>query len=424
MVLVNTGFRERPTHLLVLLAVMLLAPRPTPAQRTRADSLEDRLRRAEAAIAALQTQVAEQAQGSVTARGGARVELSGRIMVKAFGNSWRANNVDNPLFALVPGAPGTPTRGMGMAARESRLGLTVTVPEVLGGAFTGDVDVDFNGGQQPSSGGRTFPLLRLRTARAVVRWSGAQMLVGQESPLISGLNPVSLGAVGTPSFAAAGNLWLWLPQFRLGLDQPLGRARVGLQAAVLAPTSGDAAAAFETDYDLAERTSRPFLEARVHLRHGEAEMAREVGCGVHQGWLMSGTSRVESRAFACDLLLPIVEQLELRGEYFNGRALRGLGGGGIGQNFAANGAALPGAGGWAQINARPVHTLRLGAGCGADHPTNAAPLRLRNEACSTHVIARPAGPLFYGAEARRLRTSYSAGRFTTDHVTLVLGFEF
>jgi hypothetical protein len=424
MVLVSPRFRERFAARLVFAALVTLAFRPAFAQRTRADSLEERLRRAEAAIAVLQTQAAEQAQGGVTTRSGARVELSGRVMVKAFGNSRRVNNVDNPQFVLPDGGPGVANRGIGMSVRESRLGLAVTVPEALGGSFTGDVDVDFHGGQLPSSGGRTFPLVRLRTARAVVRWSAAHMLVGQESPLISGLNPVSLGAVGTPSFAAAGNLWLWLPQVRFGLDQPIGAARVGVQAAVLAPTSGDAATTFETDYDLAERTSRPFFQARLHVRHGDAEMTRELGCGVHQGWLRPAADRVESKAFACDLLLPIAEQVEVRGEFFKGRALRGLGGGGIGQNFAANSEPLPGSGGWAQLNVRPAHALRLAVGCGADHPTSAAPLRFRNDACAAHAIVRPSGPLFFGTEARRLRTTYSAGALTTDHVTLVLGFEF
>lgn len=402
----------------------LLSAAPLQAQRTAADSLLERLRQAEAAIAALQTQVAEQAQGAARSRSGARVEFTGRVMLKAFGNSRRVNNVDNPQFVNPDPATGSgvPTRGIGMAIRESRLGLRVDVPEVMGGAFVGDVDVDFYGGQVPSSGGRTFPLVRLRTARAIVRWNRSELLIGQESPLVSGLNPASLAAVGTPAFATAGNLWLWLPQVRAGVSTS-GAVRFGVQGAVLAPTSGDAAAAFDTDYDLAERTQRPFLQARVSARWGEAELTRDVGCGVHQGWLMSGTTRVESRALACDALLPITEQVELRGEYFTGDALRGLGGGGIGQNFTTSGAALGTAGGWAQVNARLGTLTRLGAGCGADHP-DGAPARLRNESCAAHVTLRPSGPVFFGAEVRRIRTAYNSSRYVSDNVTFAAGFEF
>lgn len=416
--------RTGTTRLTALFLIYAVAAGPLQAQRTAADSLAERLRQAEAAIAALQTQMAEQAQGGARTRSGARLELSGRVMVKAFGNSRRVNNVDNPQFVLADPDPasGVPSRGIGMAIRESQLGLRIDVAEILGGAFTGDLDADFYGGQLPSSGGRTFPLARLRTARGIVRWGGAELLVGQESPLVNGLNPASLSAVGTPLFATAGNLWLWLPQLRLGVASQ-GRVRFGLQAAMLAPTSGDAAAAFDTDYDLAERTQRPFLQARASARWGDGDMTRDLGCGVHQGWLMSGATRVNSRALACDAMLPITEQLELRGEYYTGQALRGLGGGGIGQNFTTTAGALETTGGWAQVNARLGALARAGLGCGVDHPETSA-TRRRNESCAAHLTIRPTGPMFFGAEVRRIRTTYAASRYASDNVTLAAGFEF
>jgi hypothetical protein len=406
-----------------LFLVCALTAVPLQAQRTAADSLAERLRQAEAAIAALQTQVSEQAQGGARSRSGARLEFTGRVMVKAFGNNRRVNNVDNPQFVLVDPDPagGVPSRGIGIAIRESRLGLRVDVSDVIGGAFTGDIDADFYGGQVPSSGGRTFPLARLRTARGTIRWSNAELLIGQESPLVSGVNPQTLSAVGTPAFATAGNLWLWLPQVRVGAATT-GAVRFGVQAAVLAPTSGDAAALFDTDYDLAERTSRPFVQVRASARWGEGDMVRDVGCGVHQGWLMAGATRIDSRAVACDALVPVTDRLELRGEYFVGEALRGLGGGGIGQNFTSANSGLETAGGWAQLIAR-LGLSQLGLGCGADHP-DAQATRRRNESCAAHFTVRPTGPLFFGAEARRIRTAYAASRYVNDHVTFAAGFEF
>src|SRR5687768_13119842 len=191
-------------RLFLATALVLFPATPAIAQRTPADSLAERLRQAEAAIATLQAQMAEQASAGVQTRSRARLELNGRVMVNAFHNSARVNNVDNPQFVQPTSlSPGELNRGAGMAIRQTQLGLVVTVPEVLRGSFTGDVDVDFYGGQQPSSGGRTFPLLRLRTARGVVRWSNAHLLIGQESPLISALNPSTLAAIGTPAFATA-----------------------------------------------------------------------------------------------------------------------------------------------------------------------------------------------------------------------------
>ena len=413
--------RRRSRILLAVAACILLPFRPAGAQAT--DSLAERLRRAEAAIAALQVQVAEQAQSGVQTRSRARLELNGRVMLNAFGNSRRVNNVDNPQFVLPDPGPPLGPRGGGIAIRQTRLGLLVTVPEALGGAFTGDLDADFYGGQVPSSGGRTFPLLRLRTARAIVRWQRASLMLGQESPLISDVDPLAVTAVGTPGFAAAGNLWLWLPQVRAGVEYG-GRVRFGVQGAVLAPTSGDPAAAFDTDYDLAERSQRPFLQGRASAAWGGGETGRsEVGCGVHQGWLMPAVDRVDSRAFACDLVLALASWLDVRGEYFSGEGLRGLGGGGIGQNFTPTNTALRSTGAWAQINVRPTGLVQLGAGCGGDHPAATA-ARQRNDVCTGYAMLRPTGPLFFGAEYRWMRTGYSTGRFSNDHVTLATGFEF
>lgn len=406
--------------ILVVLALLGIAG-PAAAQQTPADSLAERLRRAEAAIEMLRTQVAEQAGAAVQTRSRMRLELTGQILMNAFGNSRRVNNVDNPQFVLADPAAGTPMRGAGIAIRQSRLGLVLTGARALGGDFTGDVDVDFYGGQVPSGGGRTFPLLRLRTARGIVRWPRAQLMVGQESPLISDVDPVTVGAIGSPGFAAAGNLWLWLPQLRVGYEHP-GTIRFGAQGAVLAPTSGDPAAAFDTDNDLAERSMRPYLQARVFSAWGEEDRG-EIGCGVHQGWLVPATERESTSAVACDLVAPLASWLEIRGEWFRGEALRGLGGGGIGQNFLPSGETLRTSGGWVQLNLRPARVLGMGVGCGVDHPVPGS-VRHRNDVCASYAMFRPEGPFFIGAEYRWMHTEYSTGRYVNDYVTLGTGFGF
>src|SRR2546425_6398883 len=95
------------------------------------------------------------------------VEVTGLVLVNGFFTNARVNNSDVPQFvdSLAPAS------AVGGTIRQTRLGLLVTDPDVLRGSFSGEVDVDFFGGQQPSSGGRTFPLLRLRRARRDV-WCG------------------------------------------------------------------------------------------------------------------------------------------------------------------------------------------------------------------------------------------------------------
>jgi hypothetical protein len=391
-----------------------------------ADSLLARLRRLEATVKVLEQQVAEQSEPRMKTLSGASLTFSGRVAVNSFANARRVNNVDNPQFVLPDPAGTASMRGAGMSVRQTRLRLLYGgLPSGFGPEIFGAVDVDFYGGQVPSSGGRTFPLLRLRTATAFMRWSNAELMVGQESPLISGVNPETPAAIGTPAFAAAGNLWLWLPQVRFGMHTS-GGSRVRLDAAILAPTSGDPAAAFDTDNDMAERSMRPFLQARVSYgARGDAarDVRREIGCGVHQGWLMPGADRESSFAVACDAFVDLTSTLGVRAEAFSGQALRGLGGGGVGQNFDLNADPLRTTGGWAQVNVRRESGLGAGFGCGADHPRN-APTRRRNDACAAHASLEPLSGFLIGAEVRRIRTEHTSGRFSNDHVTLALGWGF
>src|SRR6266566_5796088 len=158
------------------------------------------------------------------------VELTGTVLVNGFFNSARVNNSDVPQFA-----ESLPAAGAGGGAiRQTRLGISVTEPEVLGGTFAGEVDADFFGGQQPSTGGRTFPLLRLRRITGVVTWPHAELLIGQEAPLVAGRSPRSLAAIGFPDFAGSGNLWLWIPQVRFTVAAGY-TLRLAFQGALLAP---------------------------------------------------------------------------------------------------------------------------------------------------------------------------------------------
>ena len=353
------------------------------------------------------------------------VELTGFVLVNAFFNNARVNNSDVPQFADSLAA----VSGGGGAIRQTRLGVLVTDPDVLGGSFSGEVDVDFFGGQQPSSGGRTFPLLRLRRAVGTVHWQYAHLLFGQESPLVAERSPRSLAAVGFPDFAGAGNLWLWLPQFRITLETGY-TLRLALQGAVLAPASGAAQGAFTTQPDSAERSQRPYLQGRVRLGWGPSDDPSEIAIGGHQGWLGSGDSLLVSQAITADARIKL-GPVELLGEGFLGKALAGLGGGGIGQgqNFDSGAGGLPvrTKGGWGQLNIRPQPAWMFGGGCGIDDPDDRdVPVngRLKNFVCEGHLEVRPKGPLVFGFEFRRLETTWPSGKFTTNHLNGAAGFRF
>lgn len=416
---------------LLILVVTLVTPlcdvtaqAPTRAQ---VDSLAERLEDAEAALAMLREQLATESEMAVRTRSRVALEFNGRVLMNAFTNSRRVNNVDAPLYSRSDSGTG-PQGGAAMSIRQTRLGLAVNVSEIAGGTFIGDVDVDFFGGQFPSSGGRTFPVMRLRTARAILEWERGQLLIGQDQPLISTLDPVSLAQVGTPGFTYAGNLWLWLPQIRGTLRTTGGPVRFGVQAAVLAPTSGDANNPFDTQFDAAERTGTPFVQGQLRMDWGSDDAPGELAVGYHIGKIDDPADvRRDSKAVAVTLRVPLGSQLELRAEGFDGQALKGLGGGGIGQGIGLNGVAVRSTGAWGQLNYRPSARWVIGGGAGFDDPEDADVVvggRTKNTMTEAHVHWRPAGPMVLGFEWRSVATDWTGGSWTNQHLNLGVGFEF
>jgi len=355
------------------------------------------------------------------------IQLTGLVLVNAFYNSARTSNSDVPQFA---DSDAVGVSGGGGTVRQTRFGLLLSEPGVLGATFSGEVDLDFFGGQVPSNGGRTFPLLRIRRVTGSLDWARSQLLVGQEVPLIAERNPRSLAAVGFPEFAGSGNLWLWLPQVRYTAE--IGYTlRVALQTAVLAPAGYAAQGFFATQPDSAERSGRPYLQGRLRLGWGPADDPSEFAISGHVGWLrgldsLSGDSIQTSHAVALDTRLKR-GVLELVGEAFVGTGIAGLGGGAVGQNFGRQGRLIATKGGWAQLNVRPSPLWLVGAGCGIDDPDDTdvpAAGRLKNFVCEGHVRWDAAGPIVLGLGFRRLETTYQTGVYTASHVNLATGWRF
>ena len=357
------------------------------------------------------------------------VEFTGTVLMNSFYNSARTNNSDVPTFA---DSDTLGVTGASATVRQTRLGVFVTDPEVLGGTFTGEVDVDFYGGQLTAFGNRTFPVPRIRRAIGTMQWTHFQVLVGQEAPLVSDRNPLSLASIGVPGFTTAGNLWLWIPQMRVTAEYGY-TLRLALQGALLAPIAGGVQGPVNTQPDSGERTSRPYIQGRVRLGWGPTDDPSEVAIGGHIGWLrgldsLTGDTLIQSNAVSFDTRLRF-GPVEFLGEAFVGQAVAGLGGGAIGQNTGAAGVAVRSKGGWGQLNVRPRPGAgwMFGAGCGLDDPDDAdvpATGRFRNFVCEGHVEWRPPGPLVIGFEFRRLETRYQAGDFVVNHLNLATGFRF
>ena len=182
----------------------------------------------------------------------------------------------------------------------------------------------------------------------------------------------------------------------------------------LAPTSGDAQTAFFTQPDIAERTSRPYLQGRVRARWGEGETQGELNVGGHYGWLAVGRGeRALARAGGERL-----DAARFRGSSFAarrtpGRRLAGLGGGGIGQNFGldsvpvtTNGRLGPAQRPSGRAAGRSAPDSRM------DDPDDADLLIRRRSGCGTSPleghVELAAVARVVGGEVRWLRTRYAA----------------
>jgi hypothetical protein len=423
---------------------------PTDTARQRRDtlgldSLRARLARAEAAIALLREQLAGESESTVHTKSRVRLEVSAQVLTNAFATLGRVNNVDVPQTVLPPpptGATPATNDALGLTLRQTRIGMAATVADVLGGSFGGDLDFDLFGGAQNGPGDRRlFPEPRLRTARARLIWPRMELMIGSETPLISDLNPLSLASVGVPDFSGAGNLWNWLAQVRITRElATVGRrpraVRVAIQGAVMAPYANTVAVGEPDAVDAAERSRRPAFEARLRARWGDpdgpgigaamiGDRGGEIGVGIHRGWIATAPRRLElSRAVSLDAHVVVARGVELRGEAYVGQLLRGLGGGGIAQNFGASGAPVRDVAGWVQLNVQPYAVLVTGVGCGIDLvDPDANPTRLQNTVCAAHAAWRPVEPLVIGVEYRQLGTRFATGTFGARHVNLILGFE-
>jgi hypothetical protein len=418
-----------------LMAVLLGSLAARLNAQAAQDSVLQRLEKAEEAIERLQHELAEQAQSKVQSRLQNPVEISGLILINGFYDGAKFNNADVPQWvAASQDSGGAPNSRLGGMLRQTRLGITVRPGKVLGADLSGDLQLDFYGGEPEEAYDRLLTPPRIRTANVSLAWPHLSLLVGQEKPIVSPQLPVSFAASGYPEFAGAGNLWAWIPQVRLTYETGSG-VRFGLQGAALDQIQAmDANLTASPQLDIGERSGRPGIEGRVYVAWGSDENRSVVGVGAHQGWLATtGTATVLSQALTADFHL-VAGMVSLTGEAFTGQALGELGDGGIGQDIGPQGQVIRTKGGWVQLDLRPSFAWELGAGYGRDDPRNAdlgtaagvlpPDARLRNVVYEGHLHWRPGGGLLLGGEFRRFQTTFAPGTLSANHVNLFAGVFF
>ena len=158
-------------------------------------------------------------------------------------------------------SPERATRAPPPASRASACGRPC--PPVFG-AKTAAVEADFFGGFPTIGTGENFGHVRLRLANARLDWTKTSLVLGQDWMVFAPVNPSSLACAAIPLFAAGGNPWASLPQVRVD-----GASARLLQAAVLAPQSGDFSSTFLAQPNRARSPNSPYFQGRVAITSKE-----------------------------------------------------------------------------------------------------------------------------------------------------------
>ncbi len=392
--------------------------------------------------------LAELHQTKVESASKYRVRLSGTVLLNAVENRGAVDNLDFPSLALAK-QPGASGGSFGATLRQSLLGLEIFGPEVGGARLSADVQFDFAGGFPNVPNGVTLGVARLRTGVVRMEWPNTTLVAGQDVPFFSPGSPTSIASLALPALAYSGNLWTWTPQVRLEHRIKVGESSsVMVQGGILDPLSGEQNYSFYLRTPLAGEASRqPAFAARVAWSQRLFDHELTVGVGgfySRQDWQFG--RNVDGWAGTADWTIPLARRWELSGEFYDGRAVGGLGGG-LGRSVVFTGPisdatsqvqGLRAAGGWAQLKFRQTERLEWNAAWGMDN-SRAADLRdypiaapgnyntslARNQSGFLNFIYRPRSDLMFSVEYRRLQTISLIGNSqSADHINVGIGVLF
>ena len=388
----------------------------------------------------------DQYQTKVESRSKYKVRLSGLVLLNLFSTRGYLRNADVPGLADAPDALGR-SNNTGFSLRQSQIGLEVFGPDIAGARTHGDLQADFAGGFPSAPNGAALGLFRLRTGTIHFDWSHTSIVAGQDSPFFSALSPTSFATVAEPALAYAGNLWTWIPQIRVEHRLILSEnSNFLLQGGILDGYDGERPRDPYGRAALAGEYSRqPGYAGRVAWSHSASGQPLMLGAGGYYSRQNWGFGRnVDAWAGTLDWSIPIAPWLSLSGEFYRGRALGGLGGGGyLSAVFTAD-SAIPSSrvrgvdvlGGWSQLKFRLSPKAELNAAAGQDNPF-AGQLRAypfagygvtavaRNQSELLNVIYRPRSNLVLSAEYRHIGTHDADNTpYSADHVNLSLGILF
>lgn len=390
----------------------------------------------------------EQEQDKVESNLKYRVKLSGMVLLNAFGVSGQVDNVDVPTIAL-PHDPAGSSGSVGASLRQSIIGITGIGPEILGADTVGDIQMDFFGGLPSGYGANTSGIARLRVARIRVNWTHTSLFGGLDVPFFSPNVPTSYMAVGIPSFASAGNLWVWTPT--IGVEQRIdaGSSQFRIDAGFMDPPAYAQQTSTTRMLSAQESSRQPTYAVRFSENAKRESNPISFGIStIYSPERFEGGATVNGWGGVADWRFPLFPHAEVSGEFFGGKGIDSFGGVPSLVPAVPNydyytvvAPSLEGVtmmGGWTQlkykVNTRNEFNFGIGSGGRISQDFRQvqvlaagqlADLSPRNQMLFVNYILRARSDLLFSPEFRRLRTYPSSGSpAIADQIGLAAAFLF
>ena len=294
------------------------------------------------------------------------IDFYGHVRVDAIYDTAEFNSAQSPIIVQKQPAGRTPGAEIDIHPRLTRLGVNISQHNDEHDIdIRGKVEVDFQNG-----GSQSRELLRLRHAYIDIHKDNFSILMGQTWQTVSRLMPM---ANGDTLMWGAGNTGDRSTQIRATYSLPLSNSgKIDFEAAVqqmgTVDSKGQAGTNFGKEpayqgrisFDMPIWTKNPFhIAAAVHQG---TEVLAEKGFG---------EDTFNQFGIFTELILPIFDNWEIKGEYFQGENISDLRGGIVFGINAVTDKEIPTKGYWIETRFRPFENYEFGIGYGQDNPDDA-----------------------------------------------------
>lgn len=297
-----------------------------------------------------------------------------------------------------------------LTAGTTRLGLNLSGPDTGTTRLTGNVEVDFLGGEVENA---SNPRMRHGYLKAYWPERDFSIVAGQTWDVLGTLIPF---VDDQGLMRGAGNIGGRHPQLRFTKGFRAGRKGRFEMAAALSRSIGDTS---RSDADAGKDASIPSVQGRLGLSVPVNDSGRpaRIALSGHYGQEEWDTEEdgahttLESWSCVIELSIPLSDRVQLAGEYFVGSNLDDYWGG-IRQGNAGP-REIGAHGGWAALRYAVGPATTLGLGAGVDDPDDgdlAAGGRTLNETQFVSLTHRITQNFILGSQLSHWRTGYKGER--------------